>query len=199
MNENRYLPAGILAIVQTVLFPLGFIVGILIGTVNFGRHADVVPFNISDLIFLVNTAISVYVLTMFRKFLNDRFEYSGIGILINITIVWVIVFEISGLAIREYFLMNPWFDDRIYAVTNGFYIAFSMVFIGVIDILIGIKLLKAKESLNDLLAVFAYISLIAGICEVTVILSFISLFMLPVSTALLAAILLRRKEELQFV
>lgn len=198
--DTDFTLAGVMAIAQTILFPAAFIVGIILSPHAFlGRGHGIDPFNFSDVLFLANTGIGVYVMLMFRKLLNQRHDYSGIDILIYMSIIWLVVFQVGMLLVQGYFLSNEWLDERIYAVVQGFFVAFFFVFIGVVDILIGVRLLKARDQLNDILVVFAYVNLVAGICECTVILSFLALFIIPVNTAVLAAVFLRKRDDLKFV
>jgi hypothetical protein len=75
----------------------------------------------------------------------------------------------------------------------------AMVTIGIVDIMIAMRLLRIKDALNDLLKAFAYITLIAGICEVSVIMSPLSLLLVPVNFVILGMIFLKEKEEVEFV
>ena len=72
-------------------------------------------------------------------------------------------------------------------------------FVGIIDLLIGVRLLQAKQGFSELMRVFAIISLIAGVLEMSVILSPLALILVPVVYILLGLILLREKEEAGFV
>jgi len=74
-----------------------------------------------------------------------------------------------------------------------------MVTIGIVDILIAVKLLKIKETFSEYIRGFAYISMAAGICEVTVLLSPLALILIPVSAIVLALIFLRDQEAIEFV
>jgi hypothetical protein len=71
---------------------------------------------------------------------------------------------------------------------------------GVVQILISVKLLIAKKSLNDFFKAFAYVTMATGILEVSVILAPLAvLVFLPVWCVMLGMIFLREKEEAQFV
>jgi hypothetical protein len=74
-----------------------------------------------------------------------------------------------------------------------------MIGVGVIDILIAVKLLRVKERFTELIRVYAYITMIAGILEVSVLLSPLALILVPVSSILVGMIFLRDQEGVEFV
>jgi len=74
-----------------------------------------------------------------------------------------------------------------------------MLAAGVIDLLIGIRLLQAKQQFSELIRVFAVLTLLSGIFEVSILLSPLALLLIPVHFVLLGLILLREREEAEFV
>ena len=66
------------------------------------------------------------------------------------------------------------------------------------DVTIDI-LLKIKENFGEFIRAFAYVTLVAGICEISVILSPISLVLIPVTGVVLSLIFFRDKQEVEFV
>jgi hypothetical protein len=74
-----------------------------------------------------------------------------------------------------------------------------MVSIGIVDILIAVKLLKVRDTFGDYIRAYGYISLVAGICEVTVFLVPLSLILIPASGVVLALIFFRDQEAPEFV
>jgi len=200
MPENRYSLAGGLAIAQAVLFPLAFGISIvqgIIGKAAFRYHGPVI--GPSDLLFIIFTGIGVYVLLMFRKLLNERYNYHGIDTLIIISIWWSILFQISSLGLKAYAILLGLEPRLSVALVYLAYITVAMLTIGVVDILIAVRLLKIKDKLNDLLRAFAYITMIAGILEASVVLSPLALILIPVTCVILGMIFLREKEEAEFV
>jgi len=200
MPENRYSLAGGLAIAQAVLFPLAFGISIvqgIIGKAAFRYHGPVI--GPSDLLFIIFTGIGVYVLLMFRKLLNERYNYHGIDTLIIISIWWSILFQISSLGLKAYAILLGLEPRLSVALVYLAYITVAMLTIGVVDILIAVRLLKIKDKLNDLLRAFAYITIIGGILEASVVLSPLALILIPVTCVILGMIFLREKEEAEFV
>ncbi|UCD17138.1 MAG: hypothetical protein JSV44_11910 [Candidatus Zixiibacteriota bacterium] len=200
MVNNRYSLAGWLAIAQAAIFPLAFVLSIIQGIIGismFGYHGPI--FGPGDLLFILFTVLSVYVLIMFRHLLNDRYSFHEIDILITIAILWNILFQFGSLAIRGTMIVLAPRPEILVTVLNVAFMSIAMLTAGIIDILIAIKLLNIKDRLNDLIKAFAYITLAAGILEASVILSPLALILIPVSCAILGMIFLREKEEVEFV
>ena len=199
MDENRYQLAGWLAITQAVLFPLAFVISIaqgVIGIAAFGYRGP--TFGPSDLLFIIFTGISVYTLTMFRRFLNERYNYHGVDTLILLAICWGIVFQISSLALRIWVVtIWPVSETALNIVYLSFF-AVSMIGAGIIDILIAVKLLQIRQSVNELVRAFTYITLASGLAEVSVVLAPIALLLVPVWCVILGLIFFK-KEEVEFV
>ncbi|MBW1927424.1 MAG: hypothetical protein JRI35_09630 [Deltaproteobacteria bacterium] len=200
MSDNRFQTAGWLAIVSAILFPLGIIIKIGQGLLGFSKFRFNAPtFGPGEIVFLVYLVFIVYVLLMFRKLLNERYNLHDLDVLILISIWWGIFLQAGPYVLWGLLaLMSPVSEAAI-GITYFLFMAVAMITIGVVDILIAVKLLKIKETLNDLLKTFAIISLAAGICELTVILSPISWILTPVSCIIIGMMLLREDEGLEFV
>jgi hypothetical protein len=199
MEENRYQLAGWLAITQAILFPLAFVISIaqgLIGVAAFGYRGPV--FGPADLLFFIFTGISVYTLTMFRRFLNERYNYHGVDTLILLAICWGVVYQISSLALRVWVVMIWPVSEMTLNIIYITFFAVSMIAAGIIDILIAVKLLQIRQSVNELVRAFTYITLVSGLAEVSVVLSPVALFLVPVSCIILGVIFFK-KEEVEFV
>lgn len=199
MDENRYSLAGWLAITQAILFPVAFVISIaqgVFGLAAFGYRGP--TFGPSDLLFIIFTGISVYTLTMFRRLLNERYNYHGVDTLILLAICWGIVFQISSLALRIWVVaIWPVSQTTLNIVFLTFF-AVSMIAAGIIDILIAVKLLQIRQSVNELVRAFTYITLASGLAEVSVVLAPIALFLVPVWCVILGLIFFK-KEEVEFV
>ncbi len=201
-SEGRpYALAGWLAIAMAVLFPLGFLLGfiqeIIAGRMAGGRAMP--TFGAADIIFLANTITSVYVYLRLRKLLNERYMYPGINTLITLSIAWIILIQVDSLAIKL-LMMALWpMKDLTAVLIQAPVMVFNLLSIGVIDLFIGLRLLGQKEKLGERFTAFAYITLIAATCELTLILTPIALILVPVSSVILGMIFLREKEEAEFV
>lgn len=200
MEENKYRLAGWLAVVQAILFPVGIVAGIVEAVVA-GRLFDVRrPFiGPSDLLMIVFTVIGVYTLLMFRRLLHERYDYHDLDLLIIISIWWIIVFQVLGIGINVLLMIFWPVNTIILALTFLVFFTAAMVTIGIVDIMIAVKLLKIKETFSEYIRAFAYVTMAAGICEVSVIFSPVSLILIPVSAGILALIFFRDRQEVEFV
>jgi hypothetical protein len=200
MEENEYRTAGWLAIAQAALFPAAFVIGIIESVVA-GEFLGVRrPFiGPSDLLMIINTAIGVYTLLMFRRLLREQYDYHDVDLLIIISVWWSIFFQTIGLGLKSA-LMLFW-PINSFLVTVAYIVLFASAFvtIGIIDILIGAKLLKVKEVFSQGIRNLAYIMIASGICEVTVLLAPLAIAMVPVWSVVLALVFLRNRQEVEFV
>jgi hypothetical protein len=153
----------------------------------------------SDFIMMLVTAMGVYVLLKLRQLLNERYDFHDIDILILVSIWWSIMFQAISISMKIVFIAIWPVSELVMVVLNITVLGAAMVTIGIVDIMIAMRLLRIKDALNDLLKAFAYITLIAGICEVSVIMSPLSLLLVPVNFVILGMIFLKEKEEVEFV
>jgi hypothetical protein len=213
MNENvlesqetvnapgtTYTLAGWLAIAMGVLFPLGFLLGFFQQLIGIKRAGYFVPsFGLADIIFLAHTVIAVYVYLTLRKLLTERYDFRRINTLIILSILLLILFQLESLGIKVFMIVMWPVEEMTVAITQGALMVVNLLIIGVIDLLIGIKLLGAKDKLGDLFTAFAIVTLIAAICELTLFLAPIALILVPVSCVILGMIFLREKEDTEFI
>jgi hypothetical protein len=200
MGPNKYAAAGWLAIVQAVLFPLSFVIGIVEAGIAKGVFDVSRPFfGPSDLMMIIFTIIAVYIFLMFKQLLNERYEYHDLDLLIYISIWWLIVFQAVGIGLG--LLASAFWpvDKIVLVVVYMVFMTAAMVTIGIVDILIAVKLLRIKEQFGEYIRAFAYISMAAGILEVTILLSPLSLLLVPVTWIILALIFFRDQQEVQYV
>jgi hypothetical protein len=200
MSENRYNLAGWLSICMAILFPLAFVIGIIQGIIGASVFKYTGPnFGPSDLLFMIFTAMGIYVLIMFRRLLHEHYEFHELDILITIAIIWAILFQVGSLAIKLIiFLAWPMSETAIIAIQLSF-MSLAMIAAGVIDIVFAVKLFKILDVVNNMIKTLAYIAMISGILEVTVILSPLALFLIPISSVIYAMIFFKAKEEVEFV
>jgi len=201
MEPNRYNVAGWLSIIQAILMPLSIVVGIIQGIIGikvFGYEGPM--YGPSDLLGIIITVISIYILFMLKRFINEYYDYREVNFLINLAIIWGVVFFIGGLALRGIEMIFWKYDKDITVILDLSFFAVAMITAGIIDILIGVKLLKIKERMSDLLAVFAYLTLITGILEVSIILSpAVPFLVYPASMIVLGIAFLKNREQVEFV
>ena len=200
MDGNRYSLAGWLSLVAAVLFPVSFVLGILEAAVvdkAFGFDGPIL--GPSDGISVLFTVLAIYALVVFRRFLHDRHQYYGIDGLITLSIAWSVLFQLTSLGIGALAMLAWPNDEGVFLVVTLGTLGLFMLAAGVIDLLIGIRLLQAKQQFSELIRVFAVLTLLSGIFEVSILLSPLALLLIPVHFVLLGLILLREREEAEFV
>ena len=200
MISRKYSIAGWLSIIAAILFPMAFGISFIhdiIAKTTFNYHGP--NFGPGDILFILFTCVSVYVISVFRDLLNDRYNTHELDLLINIFIGWIILFQVCNLCLKGIFMALWPISKESLTITYLCYMAIAMVTIGVLDILIAVKLLKIDVGHNDLIKAYAYINLIAGVLEVSVFLSPLSIILVPVSSVILGMILLKEKEGVEFV
>ena len=196
MESKPYALAGWLCIAQAVLFPAGLILSGIQGVVGAAAFEYRGPiFGPADLLFLMFTAFSVYTLWKFRHLLNERFNFHGADIIIPIVIAWGIVFQIATVVMRLTVPFVPGEGNLQTAFVALGVMALLSVIAGVIDILLAVSLIKSKDSLSGRIATFAYITIAAGIMELTVILvPVVGLALMPASYIVLALVFFDDRE-----
>ena len=75
----------------------------------------------------------------------------------------------------------------------------SMILFGILDIILGIALLRAAVPVPSVLKIFAVIAIIQGVFEVSLFLSFMTLFIFPLAMIILAAAFMRNPDSIEVV
>jgi len=200
MESNPYRLAGWLAVAQVVLFPVGMIMAFaqeLIGREMFGRH--LVTIGPGDVVLWVSAICAIYCLLKLKSLLHERYDFYQADLLITLAIWWTIIFHVVGLfiGVAEMFLSRA--PEEVIKIIEGGYLATAMVTVGAIDIILGVLLLRIQGADNGLMRAYAILTLIMGICEITVIGAILSLLLMPVSLILLAMIFFRDEQTPEFV
>lgn len=200
MMKKSYTIAGWLSIALAVFLPLLFAFGLAETFV--GKHMMGIAdpgLSLEDLSTVLIAAVLIFVLLMLRKLLNNRYGYSMADRPITASIVWYIVFTIASFGMT--FFADTTFpapDMRSIIALIIFWII-SMTSAGVIEIFLGLRLLQIKERKNELIRVFAYVTLVMGVLELTVILSPLALVLMPVWCVTAAMVFFREKDEEQIL
>jgi hypothetical protein len=200
MNEKRFVGAGWAAIAAAGLMPTAFIVaGLEKAAFDLGVMHRAVGLGVSDVLFLVFGAATVYVLIELKRMLFERYSYRGLDAIIALAIAWTVVNYGGSFALQSFFsLIAPMSSVSAEIVTTVFWIVCIGVF-GIIDAILGIMLLIQGRRFGIPLLVFAAFSVAMGLCEVTVVLSFFGLLLFPVAYISLGVAFLRPEERLEFV
>lgn len=199
-GTHSYTVAGWLAIAAGVLFPVGFgiaIVSAVVGARAFNYHGPII--GPSDFVFWIQSAFVIYALYMFRRLLNERFEFREINTLIMASIIWTVLFTVIGFVLKLFLVVSGLENSPPGIILMSCFLAVAFVTIGIIDIMIAARLLRDAPRFTDLVKGFAYVTMVSGVCEVSVFLIPLAALLVPVSCILLGLILLRANKEVEFV
>lgn len=196
MTEKSYTIAGWLSIALAVFLPLMFALGL--AETFIGKHMmgiDDPGLSLEDLSTVLIAAVIILVLLMLRKLLNERYSYSRADRPITAAIIWYIVFTIASFGMM-FFADTTWpAPDTTSLIALIIFWIISMTSSGVIGIFLGLRLLQVKERKNELIKVFAYVTLVMGVFELTVVLSPFALVLMPVWCVTAAMLFLRERDE----
>jgi hypothetical protein len=196
MTDKRYIAAGWLAIALAVFLPLLLALGF--GQSFVGSHMMGVgepELGIHTLVTVAIAAVIIFNLLTLKKLLKDRYSFMRADRIILIAVIWFVVFTIGSM-LMMFFADTTWpapDEQSLYAIIAFFIL--SMTSAGVIYIFLGLRLLRIGEKQNQLMKVFAMVTLIMGILDLTVVLSPLTLVLTPVWCVTAAMVFLREKDE----
>ncbi len=196
MQDNNYVIAGVAALALAVLFPAYWIIEATAAGLDFEslqvRHA----LGVSRVLFILLGALSIVVYLGLKRQLYDHYNFRGLDIVLAMMIGLCGVFY-GGVAIVELITPVLGFDNSELILTI-LWLGCVVIF-GILDIVIGALLLRAGDQVPGLLRVFAIITLVMGIMEVSLIFSVVVIFLFPVALVILGLNLLKRPEVIEIV
>jgi len=205
MTNNDYFWPGIVAVALALLYPTYWIYEVGFG--DFAVFGDdyvrELRLSFADLLFLAIGAMVVYVVVSFKRILADQLNFHGVDLLLNILVVSTALFY-AGSFIAEAILLltrdsiSSSSDEGIIALFIVSLVGF-IVISGLLEILIGIFLIREFNLLPLLLKIFSIAILITGLFDITVVLSLGGMFLFPVSMLILAAYFLQKPRMLEVV
>jgi len=136
---------------------------------------------------LVSLGLFLYVIISLRKLLNYRFQFHEVDIYISLLIwgnVVLAIFSLLSLGSRGF----EWFMNILSIV--------SFIVFGILAIMFATRLLRLPGNLYGLLKPFCYITLVSGICFITVFLSPVGIIAGAVADVILGVIFFRAAEQL---
>jgi hypothetical protein len=135
---------------------------------------------------LVSLGLFLYVIISLRKLLNYRFQFREVDIYISLLIwgnVILDIFSLLSLGSRGFeWLMN------ILSIV-------SFIVFGILAIMFATRLLRLSGNLYGLLKPFCYITIVSGICFITVFLSPVGIIAGAVADVILGVIFFRAAEQ----
>lgn len=204
MTNYDYWRPATAAILLAVLYPLYWVLEFSAGgDFRPDDFAEYMRWSPLDWLFLFVGGLLVYMYMSLRRILSEQLNYSGVDIPILILVAVCVVFyfglsflqvallQIDGNSISAY--------EDIVMIIGVTVLVGTGILSGVAEILIGCLLLRDGSSMPPLVRIFAIITLIMGVFDLTVIFSFVSLFIFPVSMLVLAAYFLSKPEMIEMV
>jgi len=201
MKSIDYLYPAIAAIAVTILSPLYWIV-------EFSKYFDssnqnysvenlfASDMSLSSFIFLFIGLLTIYIYYGLIRLLHDHYYYKKVDVILMILILISIILYFGTFLLEA---ISFWSGKDINGSIFSLLWISCLIAFGIMDILLAIVLLKDSKKLSSLIKGFAIVSLALGIIEITVMFSFIAIFLFPVATALLAMIFLRKPETIEIV
>lgn len=205
MNDNRYIFPALSAVALAILFPLYWIGQTLLMSNSDGEalYNDVISLNPSDILFVIISALMIYVYISLKRFLNDRHVFSSANIPLMLMIISVAIYSIGSLGMDAFMhfygdqLHLPWHKGTIAGQTVGLIV--STIVFGALDIVLGVILFTRAREFSAVLSAFAVITIIQGCLEITVVFSPATFVIYPIALILLAILFLRQPETLDVV
>ncbi len=200
MINTDYMRPGLAAITLAILFPAYWLHAVTVGDFSPSVFDNdiILRLTAADWLFLLIGVLLVYIYFSFKRILVDHHNFHGIDLLVTLFVCISIIFYggfflIDVLAV----VLGEGAQSILVAIGSILLIGGGIIY-GVIDILIGVMLLRDSDQRPGLLKIFALATLIMGLFEV-MFLSVMSIFIYPVAMIILAVYFLRKPEILEVV
>lgn len=201
MTNKEYMWPGIAAIALAILFPLYWSHAITFG--DFSLPAAVsgeLVLSTADWLFLIVGVLIVYVYFALKRVLNDHQNYQGIDILILMAIAVTSLYYGGLLLLDAISALNLGESTKnMLLSTTYIFVGIGNFLFGLLDILIGIVLLKDSSQLPSLVKAFAIAMLINGLAAITFIFSILVIAVYPIALVILAIYFLKKPEMIEVV
>ena len=176
MTQDRLKLAGWLSILNAVITIPSAVMGFIMGFKNIAPNFVVIVLSVLSIL------IFIYILLTFKGLLNSYFNFYNVDTIIAM-FIWANVF-LTGANIVPSFLPE-------YKVKIGIFTLMVGLLCGILNIMLGVKLLKLKEDLFGLLKPFSYFTIATGILYLTIVLLPLCMIAEVISSILLAIIFFR--------
>jgi len=200
MESNKFVTAGWVSIAAAGLFPLAIV---FMGLESEALARDLfdisLGFGPSDFLFLLFAGLSIYALWALKSLMFERYSFREIGTIIWVSIFWHLVYY-GGSFLIEVFLSLARLGDNTGAVLmlTGLWVSGIVVF-GIIDIIMGIIILRQARRFHMSVRLFGWLTLALGITEASLVLAVLALVLVPVTYVVLAIVFLSRPDTVEYV
>jgi hypothetical protein len=187
MDSRHYAFVGWMAIAKVLVSIPILVVSIIVEitkSINPGFILFVILFALIDMF------LNIYILSVFRQLLNRMFGFHLVDDLITyLIIVFIIIGTVNILG---------W---TFFAARDIIKIFLAVLFcpLGILLTMFGFRMLQLKDSLFGLLKPYAYLTIAAGICCTTILLTFFGMLIAMLSAILQGLIFIRCSEQTEFV
>ena len=202
--NTRYLIPGLSALLLAVVFPAYWIPEFAVSYDSFEAHFwnNVATLNYHDSIFVVIGLLAAYICYALMGKLHDELNYKTLDpllwilIAVNLLFTGTIGIDITAAIAGDELAAAS--KDALMSTALVISLGCTIVF-GVLDIIIGIILVRSGESTPTILKLFGAVTIIQGLCELVFFFVFAVVFIYPVALILLAIYFLRTPETIEVV
>ena len=201
MNENRFTPAAIVSIAAALIYPAAIVVdAIQMSAMEQDWWSDGPSYvGSANFVWMIFLALAVYAYKSLKSLLYEHYSYRKVGLVILASIVWHILFFGGSFILELVFARQLATEEpAITTAMISFWIVGTAVF-GIIDIIMGIILIRDRQLFQPAVKTFAILTLIVGICEATIILIPLCLLLVPIQLLALAYLFAKKVKEVEFV
>jgi len=195
MERNEYALAGWLAIAAAVLVLPSFVLGIATEIARHRAPGLVLVLLVPYLAVMVcSTVFGVYVLIRFRTLLNRRYGFHRIDGLVTAIVVGVVIITLYAVPLKVLSLTGA-IDRLPVAILAVIPVAVIGITLGILGIILGVRLLGLPAEGTSYERVYAWLSIAAGICFITFVLTPLGGLIDAASNIVLAMLFLRPATE----
>lgn len=197
MSEHDYKTHALAALAGALGLPLVLIFDLVSSAgVSDWRDLATGGSGLASVLFLALGLLMAYAYLGLRSWLRERLNYRSLDLPILVLIGVTVVFHLGVFAFSLADGVGS--GPALVPVFIAFWIGFLVLF-GVLDIAIAILLLRDRAQLPGLLTLFAVVSGLLGLVELSVILSPAVLVLLPLLLMVMALCLMYRPDYLEVV
>lgn len=185
MSYKSLVAAGWIAIVSAfIALPLVYL------TFKLDGRADLTALIIQALLQVFGTVLFVVITRYMKKLLNVQFAFHDTDRYIDLMIMANVA---AGVLVLAGLLFSPLKE------TLGIAAMVILVFLGIVQIQFGYRLLKLQNNLGGMLKPFCYVNMLTGICVASVVLIFVGVVVSAIADLMIGTIFLNAAKMVRSV
>ncbi|MCG8412840.1 MAG: hypothetical protein MI746_01360 [Pseudomonadales bacterium] len=201
MNNQDYLFPGLACIGLAILYPVYWVAEVSIRGLGFDSMSEGI--HVLDFIFLATGLLSAYVFFSLRDRLSTENNYFGVDVTLLIYVCSTVVFVVSLFAVGVWYTTyGQGLSGNVAEVTEIVIAVIffgSLVVFGILEILIGILIMRDSRELPSILTPAAIVCLLMGMANLSIFFSFLTLFLFPVLLIILTYYFMRQPDMVEVV